>query len=212
MKAFPVIIRIFKSVYEELFLCVAVSLLWWVGVLLIVPAGPVTLGLHSVANRAANYRRTSLDFFWAEARAHPGRSWGMLGLLLLVAALISSNIYFYGLNQAGWARVVTVAWLWVALFYLLMAQYLFPLFCQQSDRRIRTAARNAALLAVRSPIYSLVALLFQLLLIGLCLALFLPALLLMPALIALSSNFFLTGLLQEMGMADAPPAAPLRGE
>lgn len=212
MKAFPIILRIFKALYDDLFLCVVVSLLWWGGVLLVVTAGPATLGLHAVANRAANYRRTSLDFFWSEARAYPWRAWGLLGAILVVGALIAANITFYGSSPAGWARVVTVIWLWVALFYLLISQYLFPLFCQQSDRSIRTTLRNGAVLALRSPVYSLVALLFTLLLLATCLALFLPALLLMPALLALAGNFFVTGLLQEMGLASAPPVMPLRGE
>ena len=40
MKAFTVMGRTIKAVYEELFLCVYLSLLWWLGTVLIVTAAP----------------------------------------------------------------------------------------------------------------------------------------------------------------------------
>lgn len=211
MKAFRIIPHILRAAYEDLYLCVAVSLVWWAGVLLVVTAGPATLGLHGVANRLANYRRSGMDFFWEEAKAFPGRAWALLAGMLVVGALIVFNAQFYAAGE-GWMDVVSIVWLWVGLFSLLIAQYLFPLFCQQSERRLRLALRNAALLAVRSPLYSLIAILWQALLIALCTVLFLPALLLLPALLALSANFFLTGLLQEIGLAEQPPDAPRPGE
>jgi uncharacterized membrane protein YesL len=212
MKAFSIIGRMFKAAYEELFLCVTISLLWWAGVVLIVTAGPATLGLHAAANRVANYRRSGSEFFWEEAKAFPGKAWALLAGILVLALLIVFNIRFYAMAEAGWMQVVAVIWVWVMLFFLLVAQYLFPLICQQSERSLRTALRNAGLLALRSPLYSLIGLLFQLLLIAICGLLFLPALILLPALLALTSNFMLTGLLQEMGLADPPPARPGPGE
>ncbi len=60
--------RTLKAAYEDLFLIVGVSLVWWAGALLIVTAGPATRGLQATANRLANYRRSSMDVFWEEAR------------------------------------------------------------------------------------------------------------------------------------------------
>lgn len=211
MKAFPIIIRVFKALYEELFLCVTVSLLWWAGALLIVTAGPATMGLHAATNRVANYRRSGTDFFWEGAKAVPGRAWALLSGMIGIGALIVFNIRFYAAGE-GWMEVASIVWWWVLLFYLLVAQYLFPLFCQQQERSLRTALRNALLLTMRSPLYSLVSLFFQLLLIAICVLLFLPALILLPALLALTANFMLTGLLQEIGLADPPPARPGPGE
>jgi hypothetical protein len=67
------------------------------------------------------------------------------------------------------------------------------------------AVRNAALLAVRSPLYSLLNVVFQVALIGLSVFLVVPVLLLTPGLVALAQNFALTGLLQELGLAQEPP-------
>jgi hypothetical protein len=58
---------------------------------------------------------------------------------------------------------------------------------------------------MRSPFYSLLGVLFQLVIVALCVTLVAPIVFLLPGLLALANNFFLTGLLQEMGLADPPP-------
>lgn len=207
MKAFRVMGRTLKATYEELFVCVYASLVWWMGTLVLIFAGPVTLGLHTVANRAANYRRTGMEFFWEAARSRAGRAWLAYAALLGLLLGILGNLYFY-LYLAGdstWALMAGIAWIWVLALYLMVAQYVFPLLCQQDKPELLTALRNAGLLALRSPLYSALMLLFHTLLIVVSITLVLPILLLTPAMLALSSNFALTGLLQEMDLAPQPP-------
>lgn len=204
MKALPIMWRIIKAAYEDLFLVVGISVLWWAGAILIVTAAPATAGIHAVANRLANYRRSATEFFWSEAKRYPGRAWIMLGTILIGFVLIVFNIWFYT-NSSGWLRVVSIIWWWILLFYLMLTQYLFPLLCQQDEPSIRTAMRNAVVLTLRAPLYTLLALLFQVVLVILCGALLAPVILLLPGLLALSSNFFLMGLLEEMGLAEPPP-------
>jgi hypothetical protein len=207
MKAFRVMGRTLKATWEELFLCVYASIVWWAGTLVLIFAGPVTLGLHAVANRAANYRRTSMEFFWESARGRAGRAWLAYGVLIALFVGILGNVYFYlsVLGSHGWAQVAALLWLWVLLLYLVVAQYVFPLLCQQDKPDLLTALRNAALLALRSPVYSVLMLLFHVALIAASITLVLPIILLMPAMLALAGNFALTGLLQEMGLAPQPP-------
>jgi uncharacterized membrane protein YesL len=204
MKAFVVLGRTLKAVYEELFVVVAVSLLWWAGTLLIVTAAPATMGLHAVANRAANYRRTGTEFFWSEGRRHVRRSWLLYAAILAVGALIPANIWFYS-GYANWLGMIAFVWISVLVLYLMVAQYLFPLLNQQTEPDVMLAVRNAALLAVRSPLYSLLNVVFQVALIGLSVLLVVPVLLLTPGLVALAQNFALTSLLQELGLAQEPP-------
>jgi uncharacterized membrane protein YesL len=204
MKAFVVMGRTVKAVYEELFPAVGASLLWWAGVLLIVTAAPATMGLHAFANRAANYRRTGTEFFWSEARRNFGRSWALGAGILAIGVLIPANIWFYS-GYTNWLGFITFVWISVFVLFLMVAQYLFPLLNQQTEPDVLLAMRNAALLAVRSPLYSLFNVIFQVALIALCVALVVPVLLLAPALVALAQNFALTGLLQELGLAEQPP-------
>ena len=207
MKAFVVMGRTLKAAYEELFLCVFLSVAWWIGTLLIIPAAPVTLGIHQVANRIANYKRVDNSFFWEAARSYFGRGWLLYLISLLLPAAILFNIWFY-LNTEGWLRTFGVFWIWLFVLALMTGQYFFPLFWQQDEPDIKLVLRNAVLLALRHPLYTFLILLFQLLLIGISVAITLPLVLLTPALIALTGNFALVGLLQEMGLAPEPPQGP----
>ncbi len=236
MKAFLVMGRTFKAAYDDLFLCVFLSIAWWVGALLLpslfgmlasainlpltiaIPIGvllllgavPVTVGVQRVTNRIANYLRVDNSFFWEAIRQRIGRGLILFAISLLVPAAILFNIWFY-FNSQGWLSIIGVAWAWLLLLVLMIGQYLFPLFWQQDTPDIKLAVRNAALLALRHPLYSFLMLLFQILLLALCTALTLPLILLGPALIALAGNFALAGLLQEMGLAPQPPEMPVVG-
>ena len=78
---------------------------------------------------------------------------------------------------------------WVLLLVLAGGQYFYPLYWQQSEPDLKLVLRNGLLLAIRHPFYSLLMLLFQLLLIALSFALVVPVMLLLPGMIALSSEF-----------------------
>lgn len=209
MKAFVVMGRTLKAAYDELFLCVFLSIMWWLGTILIVTAAPATVGLHQVANRIANYKRVDSSFFWESARTNIGRGWALYLINLLVPIVIVTSIIFY-LGTTGWLRILGFVCVWLFIFVLMISQYYFPLFWQQDEPDIRLILRNAVLLALQHPLYTFLLLLFQILLIGLSVAITLPLFLLAPALIAISANFALTGMLQEVGLAPQPPQAAPR--
>lgn len=204
MKAFRVMGRVFKATYDELFLVVGLSVAWWVGTLLVITAPMTTAGVQNVANRIANYKRSNFDFFWEGARSHIGRGVLLYLLLLLTPPLISFSIWFY-FDRQGWLMLFGVLMAWVLLLFLLGGQYFFPLYWQQDEPNLKLILRNGLLLAVRYPLYTLLMLLFQVLLVALSFTLVVPVVLLMPGMIALSQNFALVGLLQEMDMAPQPP-------
>ena len=204
MKAFLVMGRVFKAAYDELFLVVGMSVAWWVGTLLVITAPMTTAGIQNVANRIANYKRSSFDFFWEGARNHIGGAVLLFLLLLLGPPLIWFSAWFY-FDRGGWLVLFGVLMAWVLLFLLMSGQYFFPLYWQQDEPDVKLVLRNGLLLTVRHPIYTLLMLLFQVLLIALSFVLVVPVVLLMPGLIALSQNFALVGLLQEMNLAPQPP-------
>jgi uncharacterized membrane protein YesL len=204
MKAFVVMGRTLKAVYDELFLCVFLSLIWWLGTVLIVTAAPATVGLQHVANRIANYKRVDNSFFWEGARSNIGRGWGLYLINLVVPIIIATSVFFY-LSTTGWLRILGFVCIWLFVFILMISQYYFPLFWQQDEPSVRLILRNAALLALQHPLYTLLMLLFQILIIVLSIAITLPVFLLLPAVIAISANFALTGMLQDVGLAPQPP-------
>lgn len=202
--------RVLKATYDELFLCVMVSILWWLGQLLIVTAAPATMGVNGVANRMANYKRTGSEFFWEHAKKEIGRGWILYVLLIGTPVLIAFNIWFYSYAE-GWLRIAAFAWMWVLLVAFMIGQFLFPLFQQQNEPSVKLAVRNAAILALRYPLYSILLLLFQAVLLGVSFVLVLPLVLFAPAMLSLTGNFGMAGILQEMGLAPEPPETPKRG-
>ena len=204
MKAFTVMGRVLKATYEELFLCVYMSVLWWLGTILVVTAAPAMVGINNVFNQPANYKRVDSGFFWDGAKQHIGKGW-ILYLIMVVAPIaLGFNVWFYIQGEGLW-RAFAIFWIWVFLLSLMIGQYIFPLFWQQDDKDVKMVLRNAAILAVRYPLYSFLMLLFHLLLIVLSVALTLPVLILTPAMLSLSGNFALVGALQEMDLAPQPP-------
>ena len=204
MKAFVIMGRTLKSTYEDLFLVVTLSVLWWAGTLLIVTAPMTSVGLHHVANRVANYKRVNISFFWEGARAHIGKGVLLFLLLLLAPPIMVFSVVFY-LENGGWLLVLAVVLVWVLLLTLMAGQFAYPLFWQQTTPSVGLIVRNAFVLAVRHPLFSLLMVLFQAVLVVLSIVLVVPVLLLLPGMIALAQNHALTGLLQEVGLAPEPP-------
>lgn len=204
-KAFIVMGRTLKAGYEELFLCVFMSIAWWIGTILIIPAAPVTQAMHHVANRMANYQRVNNGFYWEVLWKNFGRSWLLYLFHLLLPAAIAMNIWFYINGGTSWMRIIGIAWLWIMILIMMMLQYFFPLFWQQDEPNLKLVLRNAFLLAVRYPLYTLLMLLFQMTFLLLSFGLMLPLILLTPAVMAIGANFAAAGLLQEMDLAPEPP-------
>lgn len=227
MKAFIVMVRTIKSSYEELFLCVFLSIIWWVGhsgsivmmfglsqqsillmilgIPLLVLAAPATVGLHRVANRIANYKRVDSSFFWEAARQNIGKGWLVYLIHIILPAAVTFNVWFYINAAPSVMRIIGVAWVWILLLILMFIQYLFPLFWQQDEPSIRMILRNAFLLALRYPLYTFLMFIFLILFGTLSAVLTLPLFLLAPAVLAIGANCSLVGVLQEMELAPQPP-------
>ena len=118
MKAFVVMGRTLNAAYDDLFLCVFLSIMWWIGTILILPAAPATAGLHYVANRIANYKRVDTSFFWEGARMYIGRGWLLYLINLLLPVIILTSIVFY-LGTTGWLRVLGFICIWLFIFALM---------------------------------------------------------------------------------------------
>jgi uncharacterized membrane protein YesL len=204
MKAFVIMGRTFKSTYEDLFLIVSLSVAWWAGTLLVVTAPMTTTGLHKVANRIANYKRVNMGFFWEGARGNVGMGVLLFLLVLLIPPLIIFSMGFY-LANGDWLLLLAVVMGWVLLLWLMAGQFFFPLFWQQEKPSLPLILRNSIVLAVRHPLYAILMLFFQLVLIILSVVLVVPIVLILPGMIALAQNHALTGLLQDMGLAPEPP-------
>ncbi len=184
MRALRTFWQAIRDLYEELMLLAGVSVLWWLAVLLIVPGPPATAGLCYVAHRIAHEQRVEFSFFWQETKRQFGKSWQLAGVNLLSLTVVLVNFMFY-FRLENVLRYAGVAWIYVFLLWLVAQIYLFPLLFEMEEPRLRWLLRNALLLPLSRPGYTL--LLLMLLLVATLLSTVLPLLLIIvwPALVAL---------------------------
>lgn len=136
-----------------------------VGFLLLIVPNPASLGLHALASRMILKEAPPWSTFWGGFVQHLGLGLvlyliGMLGIVML-----SVNFVFYLREQDGPLRLLSVLWLYLALYWLVMQLYIGPLVVLMEERRLLHLYRRAATLALAQPIYTLVLLLSVLLLI-----------------------------------------------
>jgi uncharacterized membrane protein YesL len=134
---------------------------------------PALAGLFSAARTFADgYSIGPRDFFQG-FRRYFWRSWQLALADLLAGALVLANLYFY-LKLPGAAKLIAILWLYVVLFWVAMQPYLFGLLVYQNDKRLRTTARNAALLVLANIGPSLALLLLAAIFVFLSIGLGLP--------------------------------------
>jgi uncharacterized membrane protein YesL len=209
--AFRTLGRSFRHGYDNLFTLLMVSLLWLLialpivpfllvaqqapsvltTVLLfvaiaVVPISPATIALHRVTARMTEERASPWNRFWERFRADWG--WGTRLVFTLVLGFVVGwlNLVFYSAstNQvlllfSGFFLIIVVIWLGI-MFYAI------PLALRQTDQRVRTTLRNAAIIVLANLPGVLVSLI--LLLISCVIFLLPPLFLFLPGWIALWSE------------------------
>lgn len=150
---------------------VAPSILAFLVSLVCIP--PALAGLFSAARTFADGYNIGLRDFFLGFRRYFWRAWQLALADLLAGVLIGGNFYFY-LKLPGAFRLIAILWVYVVLFWLAMQPYLVGLLVYQSDKRLRTTARNAALLVLANLGPSLALLFLALIFVFLSLGLGLP--------------------------------------
>lgn len=201
---FQVFWRSIKDLFDELFLLILTNLVWCVislpllglagfasfqgfplpatilAVLAVLPLGPATAGMYTIAQRVNEGRTGNLGQFFAGMREYAKLSWQIYGIWMVGFVAIVFNLAFY--NQLGSAvgAVLQVVFLYLFVIWFALLVYLGPLMLLQTDKRLRVIARNAALMAFGRPIFTLVTLVLMVLLIVVSL---IPGVFIIPLLI-----------------------------
>ena len=121
----------------------------------VISLGPSTAGLYSIAERVTEGRTSSWRDFIAGMRANAKLSWQIYALWMLGLVVLLFNLQFYSLNGSQVSAFVSVVILYFMLVWFGILIYLGPLMLIQTDKRIRTIARNAVLMAIGRPIFTL---------------------------------------------------------
>lgn len=168
-----------RDLFDDFLLLIACNLLWalmslpiWlfaytlaiagggafamlVAILGVLPAGPATIGLYAVSFRIADGRAVKLADFFEGVRNH-----ARVGIILTTAAvagllLIFFNVGFYLAVNNIFGGLMLGLWLYLLIAWLGVLVYAFPLVFLQEQPDLRLIARNAFLMALGRPIYTL---------------------------------------------------------
>jgi uncharacterized membrane protein YesL len=132
------------------------NVIWFLTSLLIVTAIPATGGLFYATNHLAHGRSANWRTFFRGFRMYFWRSWQWGLLNIAVALILGSNLYFYSMTQADWTMAARVIVALLALIWLAMQIYTFPLLIEQEHPHLSLALRNSIVILLKRPLFSLV--------------------------------------------------------
>jgi uncharacterized membrane protein YesL len=94
-------------------------------------------------------------------REYATLSWKVYGLWMIGLVLILFNLLFYNRTGNTIGSFISVLFLYVGLVWLGLLIYIGPLMVLQTDKRLRTIARNAALMTFGRPVFTAVTLILM---------------------------------------------------
>ena len=166
--AFRIFWEALKDFWDELFTLILMNI---VTVLLAIPVvtfPPAMAGLWSVANLVAKGRTAHWSDYFEGFRHYFLKAWGLALLNILVAIIVFTNVRFYTPGNAPFDINPTLS-LWVqalfagmALVWLLLQVYPLALLLEQEDQRLRVVLRNAVVLFIAHPGFTIVLVLLML--------------------------------------------------
>jgi uncharacterized membrane protein YesL len=113
-------------------------------------AGPGTAAIYHVTNRLANGELLEPSRFWGAFRRYFWPAWRLALVDVGAAALLAVNIYFYWTIDRPGLRLVSVVFLYGAVFWFAIQGYLFALLVEM-NQPVRLVIRNALFLAIDQP-------------------------------------------------------------
>jgi uncharacterized membrane protein YesL len=177
--------------------------LWWVAVgallqgawaiasvvalLGVLPAGPALAGLFAMAFKVADGRAVKFGDFFTGMRAYARPGWAVVGVATLTLLLIVYNLGFYANVSNLLGGVMLGLWLYGLVFWLGLLVYAPALVVLQDTPSLRLVARNAFLMALGRPIFTLITMVLMLAIVLVSAFLMVPVFLFTASFLALWS-------------------------
>jgi len=154
LSALVTIGRAARDTIRSLPMMIFANLLWLAFSLTIVLFPFATAGLYTVTNRIAYKQKTRLADFIAGGRGYLGPSlrWTLINLTAFGAIYVTTTYDPVEKHIPTWLQGMSVlaGIAWAALQF-----YVWPFLMEQPNKRVRAAVRNAMLLGITDPIYTL---------------------------------------------------------
>lgn len=171
---------------EHLLPFVVTTLFWWLGVVLVLPAAPVTVALVAMTDPRRAVDRPEWREAVRQARANLGRGWRVALLTVPPVVVLFANLMFYGHGGSLWGVLVPL-WSLLLLIGLAVCLYAFAV-AGLTEGTAPTVVKRALLLVLARPFRALAVALVALVLVGLGRALVVPLVMFVPALVAAIVN------------------------
>lgn len=131
-----------------------VDLIWLNIIFVIVSLPIVTIGasvtaMMSVTMKMARDKEGYMwQGFWKSFKQNFKQSTIIWIIMLLIATVLGTDIYFFYSSTAGYAKILMAMMIGLSVILLCIAIYVFPLQAQ-FDNAIKQTAKNALLMAIR---------------------------------------------------------------
>lgn len=132
----------------------------WANICFVLTAIPIVTapagfaGLVKLCDAALRGERADLNTFWQGARDHLTRATllGLITLAVLVVNATNLSAYAEPTLPGGALRAI---WLGAIVFWLALMMYLWPIYYALEEPSVIGALRNAALMILLNPVYTL---------------------------------------------------------
>ena len=157
--------------------------------LLALPLPIVSGALCFVTNQTSRGKTVGWETFLTGLRCYWDKSLVVALINLVVLVLIATNIQFYAVVlQGAWTSFAVIAWLVIGIYWLLTQVFWFPMILELEDEKVLLALRNALVMVIVTPGFTLTLSVIMVLLGAICIALSVPAILAMASLLLLIAN------------------------
>jgi uncharacterized membrane protein YesL len=132
-----------------------INVLWVLSSVLIVTAPPATAALYALTREIGYRRPVGWRDFAQAIKTHFFAGWRWVLLNAVAAGIIFANLTFYSYMDHTIGLLLIGLWLGLAFVWIVVQMYCFPVLLEQVRPTVRTALRNAAVLSLRHPFFTL---------------------------------------------------------
>ena len=156
---------------------------------MLLPGFVFTGALCFVTNQVARGKTANWGMFGTGLQRYWAKSLAVGVINLLVLLLLIMNLQFYAFVLEGaWTNFALSLWLVVGLYWGLVQIFWFPMILELENEKVLLGLRNAVVMVIISPGFSILLGLILLVLTALCIVLSVPAVLVMASFLLLVAN------------------------
>jgi len=133
-----------------------IYLFWFILLFSLIAPNPASAGICYYANQVTHHRLVEFGLFWTGLRLFLRKSLLLFAISLLGLMLVLFNLTFYLSVPNDYVRLISVLFLYFLYFWLSMQFYLLPLLIEYPTRSLWVLLKNAALVALDNPGYTLI--------------------------------------------------------